>query len=196
MRKKTVTNALSIVIRTIVIVSIMVAGLMGCVSTPDRYPTASSPQINRSPTGKQSYPRLSIEGNTEFIVSTGPDGKVTSISARDQEVRISGFGLGGYAACPGTHILRLELGPGERYEVDGVLFIGIRADSPRFYDFGFVALTSADEIPRGLLKERSRLLSLGTDSLFARPDFQFSKTLVWFGKIERLPDGTDRIIGW
>ena len=189
----------------------------GCSSTPDRYPTASSPQINRPPTGKQSYPRISIvhlnrqqlsttgkqsyprisiEGNTEFIVSTGPDGKVASISARDQEIGITGLGLGGYADCPGTHVLHLELAHGEGYGVRGVLFVGIRTDSPRFYDLGFVVLTSADKIPEKALKERARLLSLGTDSLFARPDFQFSKTLVWFGKVERLPDGTDRIIGW
>ena len=45
MRKKTVTNALSIVTRTIAIVSIMVAGLVGCVSTPKTPPPGPTIKI-------------------------------------------------------------------------------------------------------------------------------------------------------
>lgn len=146
--------------------------------------------------GGPSYPRISIEGDLQFIVSM-EGGKVTSISAPRQVFPLSGLGVGGCASCPGEHLLRFEPAPGQACDVKGILLVAIREDSPRFYDLGFIVPTaSVDRVPRPLVEERTRLQSLNTDSVFARPDSQFNNSLVWFGRLASLPDGNKTIVQW
>ena len=146
--------------------------------------------------GGRSYPRISIEGDLHFIASM-QGGKVTSISAPRQVLPLGGAGVGGYASCPGEHLLRFEPAPGQVCQVKGILLVGIREDSPRFYDLGFIVPTaSVDPVPRLLAEEHTRLLSLDTDSVFARPDSQSKYTFVWFGRLASLPDGNKTIVQW
>lgn len=127
---------------------------------------------------------ITIEGSAIFVVSTEANGSISSISSPDAFV--NGLGLGGYTNCTGEQMLRYRTENGEYVSIKGITFLGIRQDSPRYYDIAFVA-TSNEAKPAPLLEEKNRLLSMKTDNIFGKSDFRFSQGLLWFGKLKSLP---------
>jgi hypothetical protein len=149
---------------------------------PD-YAEAASQKASRKNEGT-----FKIAGDPiKFITSIGADGRVTSINA--PKASVSGMGLASWANVTGKHKLIWQPKAGKRYEVEDIMIVvGIRPDSPKYFDFACVA-KSLETVPKEILNERNRQRALNADSVFTGSDFPAADRVIWLGKISQSPKG-------
>lgn len=132
------------------------------------------------PTSESIEGTVTIEGNTVLVVTYRPTPERVGVSAPDGSIVATK--VGDFADCVGKHNLRWTISSGKTYNIKGRLYVGVRKDSPKFFDFAFIPDDIAS-IPLSLLDERRSLFSLHADSLFAGSSFPASANVLWLGKI-------------
>ena len=141
--------------------------------------------------------QLWVDGDMRRVVAVthidSPAQDIVSVSRQDAPIGVSGVGQ--FLAMPGRHKLRWQPKAGETYEVEGRAYVGIRRDSPRFFDFALV-VDSVDAVPAPILAQGQRLRSLNADSVFLSKSFTNAERIAWLCKIEELPNNQSRFVEW
>jgi len=142
---------------------------------------------------------LFVDGDLRFFVSTttlkDTGLQVIGLLHEGESAPRAVYGPGSFLPMPGSHTVTWKLEPGSVYKVPGRAYLGIRADSPRFFDFALVAGPSGT-IPREVIARQAKQRLYNSDSLFLSQSFPYVARVAWLCKIEQVSNNETRFVDW